>query len=99
MHRDRRRPYRALGAALAATGLLLAAAQTSSTAAPAGTAPVVENHAVQDVTLPPAHADFDYQIGGAYTPPKGVKAVSRDHTAKPADGLYNICYVNAFQAQ
>ncbi|MEU2084307.1 endo alpha-1,4 polygalactosaminidase [Streptomyces albus] len=99
MHRDRRRPYRALGAALAATGLLLAAAQTSSAAAPAGTAPVVENHAVQDVTLPPAHADFDYQIGGAYTPPKGVKAVSRDHTAKPADGLYNICYVNAFQAQ
>lgn len=25
--------------------------------------------------------------------------VSRDHTASPAAGLYNICYVNAFQAQ
>jgi hypothetical protein len=25
--------------------------------------------------------------------------VSRDHTASPAPGLYNICYVNAFQAQ
>ncbi|MFF0511317.1 endo alpha-1,4 polygalactosaminidase [Streptomyces sp. NPDC004250] len=48
---------------------------------------------------PPAHADFDYQIGGAYTPPSGVQVVSRDHTASPAAGLYNICYVNAFQAQ
>lgn len=51
------------------------------------------------VTLPPAHANFDYQIGGAYTPPTGVKVVSRDHTASPAAGLYNICYVNAFQTQ
>ncbi|MFG2545045.1 endo alpha-1,4 polygalactosaminidase [Streptomyces sp. NPDC048594] len=48
---------------------------------------------------PPAHAVFDYQIGGAYTPPSGVQVVSRDHTASPAAGLYNICYVNAFQAQ
>ncbi|WP_437062764.1 endo alpha-1,4 polygalactosaminidase [Streptomyces sp. enrichment culture] len=48
---------------------------------------------------PPAHAGFDYQIGGAYTPPAGVEVVSRDHTASPAAGLYNICYVNAFQAQ
>jgi hypothetical protein len=51
------------------------------------------------VTLPPTHAGFDYQIGGAYTPPAGVKVVTRDHTAAPAAGLYNICYVNAFQAQ
>ncbi|MFJ6062331.1 endo alpha-1,4 polygalactosaminidase [Streptomyces tendae] len=50
-------------------------------------------------TPPPAHAGFDYQIGGAYTPPAGVEVVSRDHTAAPAPGLYNICYVNAFQAQ
>ncbi|MEW1994752.1 endo alpha-1,4 polygalactosaminidase [Streptomyces coelicoflavus] len=48
---------------------------------------------------PPAHAGFDYQIGGAYTPPAGVEVVSRDHSASPAPGLYNICYVNAFQAQ
>ncbi|MEU1875459.1 endo alpha-1,4 polygalactosaminidase [Streptomyces sp. NPDC019793] len=48
---------------------------------------------------PPAHAGFDYQIGGAYTPPSGVRVVSRDHEAAPAAGLYNICYVNAFQAQ
>ncbi|MGW6524615.1 endo alpha-1,4 polygalactosaminidase [Streptomyces sp. NPDC054962] len=51
------------------------------------------------VALPPAHTGFDYQIGGAYTPPAGVKVVTRDHTASPAAGLYNICYVNAFQAQ
>ncbi|MEV6505356.1 endo alpha-1,4 polygalactosaminidase [Streptomyces sp. NPDC051642] len=51
------------------------------------------------VQLPPLHADFDYQIGGAYPPPVGVRIVSRDRTASPAPGLYNICYVNAFQAQ
>ncbi|GAB3898943.1 hypothetical protein GCM10029964_084170 [Kibdelosporangium lantanae] len=51
------------------------------------------------VAAPPAHATFDYQIGGAYGPPSGVRVVTRDHTAAPAAGLYNICYVNAFQAQ
>ncbi len=51
------------------------------------------------VTTPPPHAGFDYQIGSAYTPPSGVTVVSRDHDASPAAGLYNICYVNAFQAQ
>ncbi|WP_026252844.1 endo alpha-1,4 polygalactosaminidase [Streptomyces sp. PsTaAH-124] len=55
--------------------------------------------AVQNVTPPPAHAGFDYQIGTAYAPPAGVKVVTRDHQASPAPGLYNICYVNAFQAQ
>jgi hypothetical protein len=51
------------------------------------------------VTPPPVHAGFDYQLGGPYPPPSGVTVVSRDHTAPPAPGLYNICYVNAFQAQ
>ncbi|WP_405565032.1 endo alpha-1,4 polygalactosaminidase [Streptomyces sp. NBC_01180] len=55
--------------------------------------------AASSPALPPVHAGFDYQIGGAYTPPSGVKVVSRDHEASPAAGLYNICYVNAFQAQ
>ncbi|MEU5792961.1 endo alpha-1,4 polygalactosaminidase [Streptomyces sp. NPDC047813] len=55
--------------------------------------------AAPKVVLPTAGATFDYQIGGAYTPAKGVTAVSRDRTAKPAKGLYNVCYVNAFQAQ
>jgi len=48
---------------------------------------------------PPANAAFDYQIGAAYTPPSGVRVVSRDREAAPAAGLYNICYVNAFQVQ
>ncbi|MEU0926493.1 endo alpha-1,4 polygalactosaminidase [Streptomyces malaysiensis] len=51
------------------------------------------------VALPPVHGGFDYQIGGEYTPPKGVDIVSRDRADSPADGLYNICYVNAFQVQ
>ncbi|GAA2706703.1 endo alpha-1,4 polygalactosaminidase [Actinoplanes palleronii] len=48
---------------------------------------------------PPANATFDYQIGGAYTPPSGVTVVSRDRESTPAPGVYTICYVNAFQAQ
>ncbi|AGZ42770.1 endo alpha-1,4 polygalactosaminidase [Actinoplanes friuliensis] len=51
------------------------------------------------VTLPPVNAKFDYQIGEAYPPPAGVQVVSRDREAAPAAGLYNICYVNAFQVQ
>ncbi|MEV6345641.1 endo alpha-1,4 polygalactosaminidase [Actinoplanes sp. NPDC051851] len=51
------------------------------------------------ITLPPVNAGFDYQIGAAYPPPAGVTVVSRDRTAAPAAGIYNICYVNAFQAQ
>lgn len=51
------------------------------------------------VRLPPVHAGFDYQIGGAYTPPADAKIISRDRLASPAPGLYNICYVNAFQSQ
>ncbi|MGW2250059.1 endo alpha-1,4 polygalactosaminidase [Kitasatospora sp. NPDC001660] len=51
------------------------------------------------VTLPPEHTGFDYQISAPYQPPAGVRVVSRDHAATPAAGMYNICYVNAFQAQ
>ncbi|MEU6094944.1 endo alpha-1,4 polygalactosaminidase [Streptomyces sp. NPDC047079] len=51
------------------------------------------------VTPPEPGVAFDYQIGGPYAPPPGVRAVSRDRAAKPAPGLYNICYVNTFQAQ
>lgn len=51
------------------------------------------------VRRPPADAAFDYQLGGPYRPPAKVRAVARDRTADPAPGRYNICYVNAFQAQ
>lgn len=48
---------------------------------------------------PPAHAGFDYQIGGAYPPPDSVRVLSRDRAHDPAPGHYNVCYVNGFQAQ
>ncbi len=51
------------------------------------------------VGLPTGNASFDYQIGGAYSPPSGVEIVSRDREDPPAPGLYNICYVNGFQTQ
>ncbi|MFG2548988.1 endo alpha-1,4 polygalactosaminidase [Streptomyces sp. NPDC048581] len=53
----------------------------------------------KQVELPEPGVAFDYQIGGSYPPPAGVRAVSRDRTAEPAPGVYSICYVNAFQAQ
>ena len=49
--------------------------------------------------LPTPNAPLDYQLGGAYTPPHTVAIVSRGREEKPAPGLYNICYVNAFQSQ
>jgi hypothetical protein len=67
--------------------------QPSESTAPA------EHAGPAELRLPPRHAGFDYQIGGAYPPPAGVRVVSRDRTDPPAPGLYNICYVNAFQAQ
>lgn len=50
-------------------------------------------------SLPPANGRFDYQIGGAYRPAAGVRIVDRDRTASPAPGVYDVCYVNAFQTQ
>ena len=52
-----------------------------------------------EVRLPPPGAQYDSQLGGAYAPPPGTLVVSRDREAAPAPGLYNICYVNAFQTQ
>ncbi|KAI6177326.1 Alpha-galactosidase [Aphelenchoides bicaudatus] len=52
-----------------------------------------------NVTLPPIHGRFDYQIGGPYKPKASVKIVDRDHSVSPVSGLYNLCYVNAFQTQ
>jgi hypothetical protein len=61
-------------------------------AAPAGS--------VTTPRLPPVNAKADYQIGGDYPPPAGVRIVSRDWFAGIArDDTYSICYVNAFQTQ
>ena len=51
------------------------------------------------VALPPTNGQFDYQIGGAYTPLASASIVDRDRNATPVAGRYNICYVNAFQTQ
>lgn len=71
-----------------AVGFIAAAAALGSTAAHAATP-----------TLPPVNAQFDYQIGGTYTPTTSVGIVDRDRAATPVTGKYNICYVNAFQTQ
>ncbi|MGW5860880.1 endo alpha-1,4 polygalactosaminidase [Streptomyces sp. NPDC055239] len=80
-------------------GIAASAALTATAAACLLALPSTASAGPSDVALPPAHAGFDYQIGGAYTPPSGVKVVSRDRSDAPASGLYNICYLNAFQAQ
>jgi glycosyl hydrolase family 114 len=49
--------------------------------------------------LPPANAEWDYQIGGSYPPAATTGVVTRDRQDPPAAGLYNICYLNAFQTQ
>ena len=50
-------------------------------------------------TLPVANNQFDYQLGGVYTPASGVGIVSRDRTAAPVSGKYNVCYINLMQTQ
>ncbi|MCF3166694.1 MULTISPECIES: endo alpha-1,4 polygalactosaminidase [Streptomyces] len=88
----RRRTLAALACGIAvATGAGVLLSHASATGTTAG--------AVPEVVPPTAHVRFDYQLGGAYPPPAGVGAVSRDRGARPADGLYNVCYVNAFQTQ
>lgn len=51
------------------------------------------------LALPPVNEQFDYQIGGAYTPSSTASIVDRDRSVAPVSGKYNICYVNAFQTQ
>ncbi|WP_435858871.1 endo alpha-1,4 polygalactosaminidase [Streptomyces varsoviensis] len=78
-------------------GMTVAAALTATAAACLTAASTAS--AAPGIQLPNPHIGWDYQIGGAYTPPAGVKIVSRDYKVDPAPGLYNICYVNAFQTQ
>ncbi|MEV1047491.1 endo alpha-1,4 polygalactosaminidase [Streptomyces sp. NPDC049916] len=80
----------AVCAALAVgAGLLLSAVH--SPVSPARSAP--------KAVPPTPDMTFDYQIGGGYPPAAGVRAVARDRGDRPAEGMYNVCYVNAFQAQ
>ncbi len=77
-------PALALGSFLTAVALF---------ASPVPTAPGLPHPA------PPVNAKADYQLGGSYRPPHGVRVVSRDRLASPASSIYSICYVNAFQTQ
>ncbi|MGW3421798.1 endo alpha-1,4 polygalactosaminidase [Streptomyces phaeochromogenes] len=89
-----------VGVFRAAAALIVLAALASCTSDPDDKGPDESTKPnPKAVRLPPVHAGFDYQIGGAYPPPAGVQIVARDRKAEPARGLYNICYVNAFQAQ
>ncbi|WP_250301662.1 MULTISPECIES: endo alpha-1,4 polygalactosaminidase [unclassified Streptomyces] len=83
---------------VAALGAGLLLCHTLADSSPDGAAPAAEKPA-RSVVAPTAGMAFDYQIGGAYPPPAGTEAVARDRGDKPAEGLYNVCYVNAFQAQ
>ncbi|MFJ8888359.1 endo alpha-1,4 polygalactosaminidase [Streptomyces sp. NPDC102402] len=81
-----------------ALGATLLVGCTAANEAPEEARPERRTQAAE-VLLPTPGTGFDYQIGGGYTPPDGVRAVSRDREDQPADGLYNVCYVNAFQTQ
>jgi hypothetical protein len=85
---DRSRRLAAIGAVTAALALALTLVTVGS------------EGAARSWTPPPSNAKFDYQIGGDYPLPTGVRVVSRDWFAGSADGAaYSICYVNAFQTQ
>ncbi|MGW7402646.1 endo alpha-1,4 polygalactosaminidase [Streptomyces sp. NPDC054833] len=92
-------PGTTAGAVVCAVALAVGLTGCGSSGSSEADPPQPSRSASAQVRLPPRHAGFDYQIGGAYPPPKGVRIVSRDRSSSPAPGLYNICYVNAFQAQ
>lgn len=57
---------------------------------------------VPEVTPFPVGSDADYQLGGPRDVPARVGIVVRDRAEKPtppAEGRYDVCYVNAFQTQ
>jgi Glycoside-hydrolase family GH114 len=78
---------------VACLSVLITAMTVSASGAPVGA------NGAPTPRLPPVAAGFDYQLGGAYPPPGGVRVVTRDVTARPAPHRFGICYVNAFQTQ
>ncbi|MGC3995763.1 MAG: endo alpha-1,4 polygalactosaminidase [Propionicimonas sp.] len=73
-------------------------ARTASTVAEPSPTPTATT-TTPTVRALPEDTDVDYQLGGAAEPASNVGIVDRDRNAAPASGLYNICYVNAFQTQ
>jgi hypothetical protein len=70
---------------------------TSNTPSPSGSVSVTME--TQNYRSLPTGVGVDYQLGGGYAPADGVEIVARDSTDSAAEGLYSICYVNAFQTQ
>lgn len=91
------RPHRSRPARLAACAAALLLVAAACATDDGKDAPATGR--ADSVRAPKADAVFDYQLGGAYSPDGAVQAVSRDRSAEPAEGLYNVCYVNAFQTQ
>jgi hypothetical protein len=83
-------------AAVAILGAFLCVGTTATSAAAMTVTAATSGSAVR---LPPANGRFDYQIGGAYKPARSVDIVDRDRGSHPAPGVYNVCYINAFQTQ
>ncbi|MFE5206894.1 hypothetical protein [Streptomyces sp. NPDC056600] len=84
-----RRPAALRGTVTAALQCLplLAATAGCTTADDTG-----RNAAPGKVAVPRPGVEFDYQLGGASTPPNTAGALVRDRSEKPVPGLYNVCY-------
>ena len=79
--------------------LILASTVLVVTAVVLGMGLAAKSTRAATMVLPPTNGQFDYQIGGEYTPVTSVSIVDRDRSASPVADRYNICYVNAFQTQ
>ncbi len=79
--------------------VVLVAAALVVTLAPAATARPDLPRGAGGASLPPTGVDWDYQLGGDRPVPDRVGVVVRDRRSEPVAGLYNVCYVNAFQTQ
>ena len=103
---SQRRPNQRLRLlALALPALLLVAGCTATdsdtdASTPTPTGSISSSLTISAPYLPlPTGVGVDYQLGGGYTPADGVEIVARDSTDSAAEGLYSICYINAFQTQ
>ena len=73
---------------------------TSSSDASAGASTEAATEPLDTTVYPvPIGGEIDYQLGGSYPPGPNVSIVARDSSEYPAEAVYSICYVNAFQSQ